>query len=326
MESGSNKSLYTLIAVVVFGIFLSLSYYLFQDQLKSVLADVLTNTSVMTSTKLAYDGLLPTDVSFFTYMVNANSTVTINTYDISGGTNVVIPSYINGYPVTNIGYKAFYKLGIDSVIFPETLKEIDEGYATENGVRTYYGAFAGNNIEKVILPDSVTRVGWGAFNSNNISELHLSESLTRLENYTFTWNNIKSVYVPNSVLSTGTSVFQGNGLENVNVSTNQYDLGYWTYADNNLTTIIIPDNITRLSEGTLRGNNLTELVIPNSVTIIMENIILNNPNLNKVTLPITFRTNVEANLKILQIDISGKQPKEINYTDTNGNIIETVIN
>ena len=44
MESGSNKSLFTLIAVVIFGIFLSLSYWLFGDELKSVLADVMGKT------------------------------------------------------------------------------------------------------------------------------------------------------------------------------------------------------------------------------------------------------------------------------------------
>lgn len=49
METGSNKSLYTLIAVVVFGIFLSLSYFLFQDSLKGVLADVMSKTSQSTS-------------------------------------------------------------------------------------------------------------------------------------------------------------------------------------------------------------------------------------------------------------------------------------
>lgn len=52
MESGSNKSLYTLIAVVVFGIFLSLSYFLFQDQLKGVLASVTQRTSEHTETYL----------------------------------------------------------------------------------------------------------------------------------------------------------------------------------------------------------------------------------------------------------------------------------
>lgn len=36
MDSGSYKALYILLAVVIFGIFLSLSYWLFQDQLKVV--------------------------------------------------------------------------------------------------------------------------------------------------------------------------------------------------------------------------------------------------------------------------------------------------
>ena len=41
IEGGSNKSLFTLIAVVIFGIFLSLSYWLFQDEMKGVLGSVL---------------------------------------------------------------------------------------------------------------------------------------------------------------------------------------------------------------------------------------------------------------------------------------------
>lgn len=70
MESGSNKSLYTLIAVVVFGIFLSLSYFLFQDQLKGVLADViskanssLSSKSVLSDKSYIADGFLPYNAS-----------------------------------------------------------------------------------------------------------------------------------------------------------------------------------------------------------------------------------------------------------------------
>ena len=49
MDNASNKGLYTLIAIVVFGIFISLSYWLFQDQMKNVLADVMFKTSIATS-------------------------------------------------------------------------------------------------------------------------------------------------------------------------------------------------------------------------------------------------------------------------------------
>jgi hypothetical protein len=52
MDTGSNKSLFTLIAVVIFGIFLSLSYWLFQDELKNVLANVMDKTSQSVNTKL----------------------------------------------------------------------------------------------------------------------------------------------------------------------------------------------------------------------------------------------------------------------------------
>ena len=52
MESGSNKSLFTLIAVVVFGIFLSLSYYLYQDSFKGILASVMDKTSQRTNIML----------------------------------------------------------------------------------------------------------------------------------------------------------------------------------------------------------------------------------------------------------------------------------
>jgi len=44
--------------------------------------------------------------SWFTFTTNANE-ITITGYDIGGGTNVVIPDYINGYPVTAIGDAAF---------------------------------------------------------------------------------------------------------------------------------------------------------------------------------------------------------------------------
>lgn len=55
MESGSNKSLFTLLAVVVFGIFLSLSYFMFKDNLKGVLADVMGKSSVTISQKMEYE-------------------------------------------------------------------------------------------------------------------------------------------------------------------------------------------------------------------------------------------------------------------------------
>lgn len=65
MDSGTNKGLFTLITVVIFGIFLSISYWLFQDSLKGVLADVLDKTSQSVDSKTVFGGNVFPD-SYFT--------------------------------------------------------------------------------------------------------------------------------------------------------------------------------------------------------------------------------------------------------------------
>jgi surface protein len=53
IEQGSNKSLFTLIAVVIFGVFLSLSYWMFQDEMKNVLASVMDGVEEVTGVKIS---------------------------------------------------------------------------------------------------------------------------------------------------------------------------------------------------------------------------------------------------------------------------------
>ena len=52
MEQGSSKSLFVMIAVVIFGIFLSLSYWMFAGEFKTILEDVFQNTSTKTMNKI----------------------------------------------------------------------------------------------------------------------------------------------------------------------------------------------------------------------------------------------------------------------------------
>lgn len=120
MEIGSNKSLFTLIAVVIFGLFLSLSYWLFQDELVNVLASVMDGTSEMTNKKLDNNGLIPTDEKYFDSTVLENGSVKITAYtgDLDGITDLIIPTYIGGYPVTVIDNGVFYNKGLTSLILP----------------------------------------------------------------------------------------------------------------------------------------------------------------------------------------------------------------
>ena len=204
METGSNKSLYTLIAVVVFGIFLSLSYFLYQDQLKSVLASVLDGTSQMTSLKLDNNGIVPTDKSNFTYTVVAG-VIKINDYkgNTSGITDVIIPAYINGMPVEIIGTRAFFNKGLTSIKFPETLKIIEDGTGVE-------GTFEYNHLTEVVFPDSVTYIGFDSFSSNPITNVKLSKNITKIISYSFCTGNLTTIDIPDGVTRIESYAFRYN--------------------------------------------------------------------------------------------------------------------
>ena len=187
MDNASNKGLYTLIAVVVFGIFLSLSYFLFQDQMKSVIATVLDKTSQSVDRKL-YSNLESTSPYFFGTVITAQGTLTITSYDTSGGLAIIIPSEINGIPVTAIATDAFKNKGLTSVEIPNSVTSI--GYA----------AFLNNQLTSVVIPNSVTSIGNSAFYNNKLTSVEIPNSVTSIGNSAFYNNPLTSARVPTSTV------------------------------------------------------------------------------------------------------------------------------
>ena len=187
MDNASNKGLYTLIAVVVFGIFLSLSYFLFQDQMKGVIATVLDKTSQSVDRKL-YSNLESTSPYFFGTVITAQGTLTITSYDTSGGLAIIIPSEINGIPVTAIATDAFKNKGLTSVEIPNSVTSI--GYA----------AFLNNQLTSVVIPNSVTSIGNSAFYNNKLTSVEIPNSVTSIGNSAFYNNPLTSARVPTSTV------------------------------------------------------------------------------------------------------------------------------
>ena len=206
MDNASNKGLYTLIAVVVFGIFLSLSYFLFQDQMKGVIATVLDKTSQSVDRKL-YSNLESTSPYFFGTVITAQGTLTITSYDTSGGLAIIIPSEINGIPVTAIATDAFKNKGLTSVEIPNSVTSI--GYA----------AFLNNQLTSVVIPNTVTSIGNSAFYNNKLTSVVIPNSVTSIGNSAFYNNKLTSVEIPNSVTSIGNSAFYNNPLTSARVPT-----------------------------------------------------------------------------------------------------------
>lgn len=227
MDNASNKGLYTLIAVVVFGIFLSLSYFLFQDQMKGVLGTVLDKTSQSVDRKL-YINLEATSPYFFGTVITAQGTLTITSYDTSGGLAIIIPSEINGIPVTAIATDAFRSKGLTSVVIPNSVTSIGNF------------AFDSNQLTSVVIPNSVTSIGYYAFSYNKLTSVVIPNSLTSIGKYAFAYNKLTSVEIPNSVTSIGAGAFDINQLTSVTIPQSVTSIGSYAFYNNPLTSASVP--------------------------------------------------------------------------------------
>ena len=232
MDNASNKGLYTLIAVVVFGIFLSLSYFLFQDQMKGVIATVLDKTSQSVDRKL-YSNLESTSPYFFGTVITAQGTLTITSYDTSGGLAIIIPSEINGIRVTAISTDAFKNKGLTSVEIPNSVTSIGAA------------AFQSNKLTSVIIPNSVTSIGMDAFYMNKLT----------------------SVTIPNSVTSIGSTSFANNQLTSIVIPTSVTLIGRNAFYTNKLTSVVIPNSVTSIGSAAFFNNTLTSASVPTSTVI-----------------------------------------------------------
>ena len=160
-------------------------------------------------------------------------------YENGGGTDVVIPSQIDGKTVVAIAERAFTKegviptltaynndykvsllsynsnnnyvvkplasggvkgLGITSVIIPNTVTSIGRS------------AFERNNLINVEIPSSVTTIKVGAFANNKLTNVEIPSSITGIGDFAFAYNKITSITFPDTPISIGCDVFYGNPI------------------------------------------------------------------------------------------------------------------
>ncbi|MBR1686488.1 MAG: leucine-rich repeat protein [Clostridia bacterium] len=225
------------------------------------------------------------DSANFTYQVK-NGYAVITGYTGSES-SLVIPSMLDGYPVKELGDKAFYeKYGIVNIFIEEGI-EIIGSYALYFNRELQYvhlpdslreirrAAFRYcSQLSEVIIPQNVRIIGSHAFEScSRLSSLSIPHGIETIAANTFNGcSQLREVSLPDGLTSIGDSAFQYTSLTSITLPASLLSLGKNAFAyTRQLTEIIIPDGITELAEGLFTGGGLRDITLPSTLLSIGEN-------------------------------------------------------
>ena len=155
---------------------------------------------------------------------------------------LVIPTILEGYPVTKIEEHAFFCADkLEGIAIPSTVTSI------ENSAFMYC-----SSITNIVIPQSVTNIGYGAFrHCNNMTNIILGKNILNLGDYAFDGcSNLISVDVPNSILCIKEGVFKNcANLQSVHTGNSLTNIGKVAFEGcTNLRSMTIHENLLTLEE------------------------------------------------------------------------------
>ena len=165
------------------------------------------------------------------YTINREDKVTVEGYN-GEDTKIVIPSEIDGLPVTKIGWETFKNShNIVSVVIPDTVEEIESA--------AFFGC---RNLTDLVVPETVKELDESAFRGCHglVDENGFIIVLNVLYEYL---GNAETVTIPSGIKT----------------------IAYCCFMDNKkIKKVILPDSIREISCGAfLRCKNLQPIDIPN---------------------------------------------------------------
>lgn len=235
----------------------------------------------------------------YTYTVT-DGEVYIHDADVKG--KITVPVELAGYPVTEIGYRAFgHENELISVTIPGSIKVIGkeafsecinlEEVIIEEGVEEIgEEAFAtywfdsdidfDSNLRSVTLPDSVKIIRKNAFAKAKIDgRFRLPEGLTLLECYAFSLSDIDELYIPENMEYSEDIVLSGYE-DKIRIVVDENSSYYCADEKGN----IYAADMTAMFKYTPAVSE-TEFTVPEGIEYIADFCFANQQTLEKVTMP-----------------------------------------
>ena len=178
---------------------------------------------------------------------------------------IIVPSEIDGLPVTKIGCDAFYKVQCESVVLPDSVKILE----TES--------FCDCTLRKIKLSSNLEEIGSYAFmDCISLTSITIPDSVIKIECGVFEGcDELEKIKLPNNLEAIPSSIFNGCiALTSITIPDSVTVIEEWAFRDcSSLYNVTIPDTVTTIGSEAFYGCiMLWSITIPDSVTSIGKNI------------------------------------------------------
>ena len=207
-------------------------------------------------------------------------------HNCDGLTEITLPKTITNIPSTQV-------YDYPSMTYGKVFAECDnlQSVEFEDGTRTIYRILNScPSVEKIIIPNSVTKIDNSAFGAcTNLKEMEIPSAITSIGNDAFNGcTALKEIVIPKTVTSIGTSMFSNcTSLECAVIHDSITVVPDSTFANCvNLVEVSLPDTMTSIKTNAFKNcDSLIAFVIPKKVSTIGNNCFYDCDALTSITIP-----------------------------------------